>query len=296
MRAATLIDRAVRTLKRSPALAHALSGAERADAEALLRHVLGGDWRADDEIAPRPAARFSALVRRRARGEPVGHITGSVLYRGLSLRVEREVFVPRRSTYALVDEAVRFLRARRAPIVLDLGAGAGPLALAIAKEAPEARVYATDVSPDAVRLARLNARANGLAVRVVRGDLFTGLPRALRGRIDVIVAFLPSVPRGSFRDLVREIRCFDPRGSLTDESRDGLELLGRAAREGRAWLKRDGLMLFQVAGVLAPSLRARLRRDGIARVRTLRTGPPVYRLISIDPPPRRAGGATSITT
>jgi release factor glutamine methyltransferase len=255
MKARKLLAEAVRTLKAAPAIDHWQKGRERIEAELLLERVLGEEPDPDDPVTAGHEARFRALIDRRAAGEPIPYITGIAEFRGLELWSRPGVFVPRDSSEFLAEQAVRRLRRRSSPIHIDLATGGGTVALAVANEVPAAEVWGTDVSADAVRLARRNAKRLGLAARFVVGDLFGGLPRRLAGRVDVITLHPPYVARAEMRDLPDEITGWEPDHTLTDFSRDGMGLLTRAVKEAPGWLKLKGWLLVEVSPDRANSVK-----------------------------------------
>lgn len=272
MDARSLLDAAVATLTAAPAIDHWQRGRERIEAEILLEHVLGEEPDPDDVVNGRRAARFRALIDRRAAGEPIPYIVGSAEFRGLELRARPGVFVPRDSSEFLAEQAVRRLRGRKSPVHLDLATGGGPVALAVANEVPWAEVWGTDLSEDAVRLARANARRLGLRARFVAGDLFQRIPRRLAGLVDVITLHPPYVARAELRDLPDEIADWEPEHTLTDFSVDGLGLLSAAAVEAPSWLRPRGWLLVEVSPDRSAAVRRVLRSRGFSDVRSTRGG------------------------
>jgi release factor glutamine methyltransferase len=287
-----LVRGAERRLKRSPAIDHWPADRERREAEALLAFVLGveaEDLNRAEAVDALRARRFSTLVRRRAGGEPMPHILGWTEFRGLRLRVRPGVFVPRQSSEFTVEQALRRLRRRARPVAVDLATGIGPIALATAAAAPRARVFGTDISPDALRQARANARALGLSnVTFRRGDLFGGVPRTIRGRVDVVTLHAPYVPRAEVRDLPLEIRGFEPEHTLTDYSDHGLGLLERAAAEAWTWLRPRGWLLLEVSPDFARRVRGLMVRAGYRDVRSTKGWPQVTRVLVGRTPARPA--------
>jgi release factor glutamine methyltransferase len=278
-----LVRDAERRLRRSPAIDHWPADRERREAQTLLAFVLGvnaEDLDKSDTVDVRRAGRFSTLVRRRTGGEPMPHILGWTEFRGLRLRVRPGAFVPRQSSEFTVEQALRRLRRRTRPVAVDLATGIGPIALATAAAAPRARVFGTDISPDALRQARANARALRLSnVTFRRGDLFGGLPRSIRGAVDVITLHAPYVPQHEVRDLPLEIRGFEPEHTLTDYSDHGLSLLERAAAEAGAWLRSRGWLLLEVSPDFARRVRGLLVRAGYRDVRSTKGWPEVSRVL-----------------
>jgi release factor glutamine methyltransferase len=280
LKARKVLDDAVKVLTASPAIDHWQRGRERIEAEDLLWHVLGEEPDSKDDVSAADRRTFDRLVRRRATGEPIPFIKGYTEFRGLELLVRPGVFVPRDASEFLAEQATRRLRRRPRPVHVDLATGAGTIALAVANEVPLATVVGTDLSPDAVKLARRNAKLLGLRARFVTGDLFGGLPRALAGTVDVVTLHPPYVPMRELRDLPEEIREWEPAHTLTDRSRDGLGLIGRTAHEAPAWLSRNGWLLMEVSPDRVTHVKRVLGREGFRDVRSTKGGPlPLTRVI-----------------
>jgi release factor glutamine methyltransferase len=280
VKARTVLEEAVEVLRASPAIDHWQRGRERIEAEDLLWHVVGHEPRPTDDVSPDARRTFEDLVRRRATGEPIPFIKGYTEFRGLHLLARAGVFVPRDSSEFLAEQAARRLRGRSAPLHVDLATGAGTIALAVSNEVPEARVVGTDLSEDAVALARRNARRLGLSARFVPGDLFDGLPRTSAGTVDVITLHPPYIPHRELKDLPEEIRGWEPEHTLTDRSRDGLSLITRAAREAPIWLSRNGWLLMEVSPDRVRDVKRVLGRAGFRGIRSTKGGPlPLTRVI-----------------
>jgi release factor glutamine methyltransferase len=280
VKAADLLDGAERQLNASPALDHWQRDRDRIEAEEMLAFAMGGEPPGpNDEIPAAVRRRFERFVDRRVRGEPVPYILGVSEFRGLELIARPGVFVPRDSSEFLADQAIRRLRGRAAPVSVDLASGSGPVALSIASEFPWAEVWGSDLSPDAVALARRNARRLGVGARFVTGDLFAGLPKRLHGTVDVITVHPPYVARGEMADLPDEIRRFEPEHTLTDRSVDGLGLVQRVADESWQWLCRGGWVLVEIAPDRARSVGTILRDEGFADVRSTKGGMEVTRVV-----------------
>jgi release factor glutamine methyltransferase len=270
-------------LARSPAIDHYPKTRDRWEATALLAHVLDVEEEDLDRSEPldaRTRRRFDGMIRRRAGGEPMAHILGYMEFRDLRFRVQPGTFVPRQSSEFTVVQAARRLRGRRRPVMVDLATGIGPIATAVAHEVRRARVHGTDISPEAIRDARANARE--LRVRNVtfhKGDLYGPLPRELRGKVDVITIHAPYVPRDEVEDLPLEVRGFEPEHTLTDYSDLGMGLLTRAAIEGRDWLGPGGWLLAEVSPDRGRSARTVMRTAGYRDIRSTRGWPDVTRVL-----------------
>lgn len=273
MNASKVLSDAVARLKASTAIDHWQRDREEIEADELLSYALGVDW--IDPKADVPAGvrrRFDRMIARRATGEPVQLITGHAVFRGLEIVARPGVFVPRDSTEYLAEQAIRRLRGRRRPVAVDLATGGGTVALAIANEVRGVRVFGTDISLTAVRVARENAEALHLRATFIKGDLFGGLPAELEGRVDVITLHPPYVARDELRELPEEIRRFEPVHTLSDRSPDGLGLVGRAASEGPRWLRPGGWLLIEVSPDRSRSVASVLRRNGFGDVRSTMDG------------------------
>ena len=185
----------------------------RVDAELLVAHVLGSSRSAVyaanglvDEAWLRP------LVERRVRREPLAYVLGEWGFRRLVLKTDARALVPRPETEVVVERCLALLAGMEAPRVLDVGVGSGAIAVAIADEAPHARVTGVDASPDALALARENAERLGLPVELREG----GLETAAEGW-DLVVSNPPYVLPDEIETLEPEVRDWEPRGALVGE-------------------------------------------------------------------------------
>ena len=215
----------------------------RLDAELLLGHLLDVPhlevWlRQSESLTPSQCAKWDRMIARRESREPLQHITGWTAFLDLELHVCRDVLVPRPETEVLAQRAIAWLAGRSAPArALDWGTGSGCLALSLAKAVPTARITALDASPDALRIARANAIAHGLAdrVRFVEGRGFAALGEETDG-FDLIVSNPPYIPTVEIEGLDPEVRDHDPRLAL-DGGPDGLDCYRELARTAMRWLK-----------------------------------------------------------
>ncbi|HSS59590.1 MAG TPA: methyltransferase, partial [Solirubrobacteraceae bacterium] len=197
-------------------------------------------------------------VARRLTGEPLAWITGSVAFCGLEVLVAPGVYVPRWQSEPLALRAVQRLPDGGAAI--DVCTGAGAVAMTLMARRPGARVVATDVDERAVAC----ARRNGVDARL--GDLLAPLPRALEGRVDVVVGVVPYVPTPDLPLLQRDTLTFESPLSY-DGGEDGIALLRRVVAESPRFLRRGGALLLELGGDQAESLR-----DDLARLRYVEVG------------------------
>lgn len=214
-------------------------------AEILLMHVLRTDraglYAREAGLDSSEARMFGRAICQRCTGTPVQHLTGEQAFRGITLEVRPGVFVPRPETEILVGHVLSTLGDREDPVVVDAGTGTGAIALAIKDERPDATVFGTDLSSEAVALARANATRLGLDVTVIEGDLLEPLPPDLRGWLDAIVSNPPYVAPEEIDDLPAEVRA-DPRLALAG----GTEVHRRLAEQAPRWLRSGGALAVEI--------------------------------------------------
>ncbi len=234
-----------------------------------------------EDAVPEPAAEtYRGWLARRAAGEPAHYIVGSCAFWGRSFAVTPAVLIPRPETELVVECALTLPRTR-CPRVLDVGTGSGCLAVTLALEIPDCTAFATDLSLEALLVARGNARRLGADVRFTAGNLATHLG----GRFDLVVANLPYVTDADIAGLPVEILRYEPRVALAG-GEDGTDLiailLGDLGRllvpGGHALLEMGALQRAKLEGAVAASGLAEVHRGldhaGIERVLVLRRPSP----------------------
>jgi release factor glutamine methyltransferase len=254
----------------------------RLDAEVMIAHLLNLRRidlyaRFDQPLTKPELDKYRAMVRDRVARKPVAYIIGHREFWALDLVVNEHVLIPRPDTELLVERAREVLRQRQQaqpgePVrVLDLGTGSGAIALALAKELPEARVWASDLSPQALEVARENARRLGFAERVsfLEGDLFEPVKAAGLGPFDVVVSNPPYIPEGDIAGLMPEVGRHEPLLALTPGP-SGLEVLRRLAAEAGAWLRDGGSVVCEIAYNQGPSAAEVFSGAGWAEVKIVK--------------------------
>jgi release factor glutamine methyltransferase len=253
----------------------------RLEAEILLAHVLGLERIAlylqyDQTIGEEVRAAFRDLVRRRAGREPTRYLTGACEFMSLALKVTPACLIPRPETEQLVEEVLRLAGVRRRPPValgpaaedygtvgpgeeavapasaaplaaIDLCTGCGCIAVGLAAYLPGIRVAATDISREALEVARANAEAHGVADRItlIEGDLYQPLDAADAAPVDFLVANPPYVAEAEWETLEPEIRDHEPRAALVAGPK-GTEIIERILKGAPSYLRPGGRLLVEI--------------------------------------------------
>jgi release factor glutamine methyltransferase len=240
-------------------------------AELLLARILAVDraglYVRSDGLTAQEARRFGRALCQRCTGTPLQHLTGEQGFRRIVLGVRPGVFVPRPETEIVVEAALEIIDempAEPPPVVVDACTGSGTIALAIKSERPGTRVLATDVSAEAVALARENARGLRLAVEVLEGDLLDPLPRDLLGAVDLIVANPPYLLPEEYASLPDDVRA-DPPLALVG----GIELSRRLFRQATRWLRRGGAVVVEVSETRSAEVERAATEEGLHVERVL---------------------------
>lgn len=250
------------------------SESPRLDAEVLLAHVRGCPRIAlytafDTPVADAERSRFRELVKRRGEGEPVAYLVGSKEFFSLPFAVNKGVLVPRPETEGLVVRSLDLCKALTAPRIIDVGTGSGAIAVTLAKHLPHAVVVATDISPEALAVARDNAARHGVAerIRFVECDLMAAAEAA--GPWNVIVSNPPYVREDEFESLPRDVRLHEPRTALVSGP-TGVEVVARLAAAAAESLAPGGWLLVEIGPAVAAAAEAVLdAQAGLVREPTL---------------------------
>lgn len=260
----------------------------RLDAELIVAHVLGIDRTRViiESLRPLEGAELGQLrelVKRRRSREPIAYLRGSREFYGLTFKVDGRVLVPRPDTEALVETALeRSARVSLSMRLLDLCTGTGCVAIAIARQRPTARVTATDISPDALAVARENAyRLGAYNVALVESDLYASLGPALAQvvRYDVITANPPYIASAEIAELMPDVRDFEPRLAL-DGGMDGLDLVRRILDGAPDRLDEEGVLAMEIGAGQAPLVRALFEERGFRDIEVARDYAKIERVVS----------------
>ena len=237
------------------------------DASLLLAHVTGQQalfLRSDSwtTLPDETIAAFDDLCQKRLTRLPLQYLLGVQSFLGRDFAVDARVLIPRPETELLAERAITALRkAGEAPRALDLCCGSGCLAVSMALEVPCAQVHASDLSPGALDVTRMNARRLGASVQLHQGDLFNALPEM---RFDVIVSNPPYIPSSDCLGLQEEVMQ-EPAMAL-DGGTDGLDFYRRIAQAAPERLNEGGTLLVEVGFDQADKVAALFREAGLQDV------------------------------
>ena len=223
--------------------------------------------------------RCDEALARRATGVPAQYITGHQEFWGLDLIVSPAVLIPRPETEHVVEAMLDLVRSRTEPAlssskgapaphslrIVDIGTGSGAIALALAKELAAAEIHATDISTNALEVARANAARHDLISRIAfhHADLLSGL----RGAFDFVVSNPPYVGESEEDSVQLEVRKFEPSNAVF-AGPTGLEVIERLIPQAQAALKPGGWLVFEISGTIADRVKAQLSNWDDLRIRT----------------------------
>ncbi len=238
----------------------------RLDAEVLLAFYLGRerlDFFKNPEMVldKQQIAGYRDLIARRLRWEPVAYMTGRKAFWTFSLEVSRDVLIPRPDTEIIVEEALDICRSINATKIkiLDIGTGSGAIALALAKEVPNGKITATDISTSALALARKNAHALDLDNKIDfrQGNIFA----AVEGVFDIIVSNPPYIAQEEYKELPSGVKDYEPRIALL-AGKNGLEIYEKLINQAPDYLKKKGWLLLEIGAKQEQSVRGLMDKSG----------------------------------
>lgn len=253
--------------------ARAGSASARLDAEVLLCHALALTREqlilmADLPLGAEQVERFESLLVRRLNREPIAYIIKRQEFWSLDFQVTRDVLIPRPETERLIEVVLQLaaqLRSNKPLRMLDIGTGSGAIAVSVAKELPSARIYATDISPSALAIARQNAALNGVAGRIIFrcGDLFAPLADQTAS-FDMIVSNPPYIRRAEIVTLEPDVYRWEPRTAL-DGGADGLDFYRRIAAQAGRFLAPNGAIALEIGADMGAEVLPILMQAGFNR-------------------------------
>ena len=188
---------------------------------------------------------FWDYIERRSRHEPFQHIAGKQEFWGLDFVVSPEVLIPRPETELIVEAGIEILKDRENPKFCEVGIGSGCISVSILHDVKNATAIGLDISPEALKIARLNAENNQVSDRLTlkNSDVFSKIKRTTE--FDLIVSNPPYIPARDLPDLQAEVRDFDPHIALTD-GKDGLSIIEKIIKRSPKYLKPNGFLLLEM--------------------------------------------------
>ncbi len=226
----------------------------RLESELLLSHILGFDrvglyLNYDMALSPGELKRFRGVIERRVKGEPLQYITGYQEFWSIRFKVGPPVLIPRPETEILVEETLRLIDSEswQEPRIVEVGTGCGALAISIAQSLPSTKVVATDISWEAIALARENAIAQNVASRMsfVQGDGLSFVRSPAEGVFDLIISNPPYIKRGDIDNLQPEIRDHEPRLAI-DGGAEGLDFYRKLLRDVPPRFRKGGWLVLEI--------------------------------------------------
>lgn len=200
--------------------------------------------RGQKEIEPESLEKFHNLLERRLKREPAAYILGEKEFYSRSFKVNPSVLIPREETELLVDETANIIKQNSSEIVLEIGTGSGCVAVTLACICDDVRIVATDISNDAISLAKVNRNVHSQSNRVsfLRGDLLNSLKGS---SFDIVVSNPPYIKEEDFLNLEPEVKDFEPSASLVG-GEDGLYHIRKIISESRRVLKDGGACVLEI--------------------------------------------------
>ncbi len=227
------------------------------EAELLLRHTLKLNrtqlyLELENELSTQDEKAYAALIERRFKGEPSAYIIGRREFYRRDFQVNHHTLIPRPESELLVERALELAQERQLHTIADIGTGCGAIAISLALELPQAKIYATDISPKALEMAKENCQKHGVddKVRLIQGDMLEPLPEP----VELIVANLPYVRRTEIAP-----NNFEPAIAL-DGGADGTESIARLCRQAKSKLTENGSMLLEIGAGQCQTISSLLHR------------------------------------
>jgi len=220
----------------------------------------------DKEIATEKAEAYLQAIATRAAGLPVQYITHEQEFMGLSFYVDERVLIPRGETELLVTKVLELLEKRPPSIVMDIGVGSGAICVSVAKLGNSEKVYGIDISKDAIDVATRNASEMGVGEKLtfIKSDVLNDVPKELQAGIDILISNPPYIPPEEMAELHEDVKK-EPELALYGGA-DGLDFYRRITDDGWAFLKEDGILVYEVGHDQGERVKSLMLDKGFSRV------------------------------
>ncbi|WP_058486230.1 peptide chain release factor N(5)-glutamine methyltransferase [Defluviitalea phaphyphila] len=220
------------------------------DSEILLCHVLNLSrvqlfTHSEDEVLKEDEIKYKELICKRAKRVPIQYLINKQEFMSLPFYVNKNVLIPRRDTENLVELVLEILDKEKKYDILDMCTGSGCIGISIAYFLPKSRVIASDISKDSLKVAKYNAKINGVDDRIefVNSDLFKNI--SIKDKLDMIISNPPYIPTKDIDNLMEEVKKYEPIKAL-DGGEDGLDFYRIITRESIEYLKPKGILMFEI--------------------------------------------------
>mgnify|MGYP003429643675 FL=1 len=216
------------------------------------------------EITEAEKEKIREMLKKRAVDKlPVQYILGYEEFYGRRFEVNKAVLIPRPETERLVEECIKRLTETNGKYVLDIGAGSGAIGVSIAKELPNTKVLACDLSEDALEVAKLNAeKLEATNIKFIKSDVFSEIKYK---EFDLIVSNPPYIPQEEYENLQVEVKLHEPQMALTD-TKDGYYFYKKISREAPNYLKSGGVLAFEVGYNQSEEIKLFMEKQGFKNV------------------------------
>lgn len=221
----------------------------------------------DKPLSEDELEKYRNFIKRRGKFEPLQYITGSVEFYSIEIKVNPSVLIPRAETEILIDSVIDQVKTKEEITILDIGCGSGNIAIALAANISNCKVYGTDISKDALKISVDNAEVNGVKnktefhLKDILTDDFSELPK-----MDIIVSNPPYVSEDKFAALQNEIKYFEPNIAVTDFS-DGYKFYKAISNRAKQLLKPGGKIFFELSENQHTKVKAIMEANGINDIR-----------------------------
>ena len=210
----------------------------------LLAHL-------DKFLTAKQSKDFQKLIARRKKNEPIAYIINQKEFFGLNFYINRDVLIPRPETELIVENVINVIRTRSRSFgigslnILDVGTGSGCIAISLAKNIPQAKIHATDISRKALKVAKLNAKSHKALSKIKfhQGNLLEPISKKIK--FDIIIANLPYVSKKQYKNLKKDVKNYEPKSALLAKNH-GMDFYIKLLKQVNNYIKKEGYILFEI--------------------------------------------------